>query len=938
MKLKRKIAMAYLLVAMSVAVPAPNLMSQDMRPPMTFIVVTDVSGSMNDRFPAPIQARLSDSTKLLDVRRRLLLLADHLPDSTRVIVTKFDHESFKVCDITLTSAEKRNELHDALASITSREGSTFLWRTADEQLALAKTIADSNPEGRVRVLLYTDGNDMEGNPKFSHKTIIEKYGKTLQSVVALDWVTIGYDLKADVKAALKEQGVNFTRADQPSDIVPLRAGFQLSKTKAKVGQEIGLQDQSIGVEIVQRAVDWGDKTPYENGEVLTHTYKEPGTYMVRYAVKSEDGKKDVASLRITVTVPEALKAKLNVSKLTVQVGESLTVNDETKGDVASRRFIYGANKSSDSKSFDVRFETPGQKRIRLIITDKYGQETETVAYVSVELPPPPIARIEPSSLSVLVGEAVVLSDASTGGVSRRTWKHSDQTSDDKSLRLSFDRADTYTVFLEVADQFGQTSSTEVKVTAKLPDGPVANFRFSREDVSPGDNIALINQSSNAVKFRWTIDDDKVLTAEHPTLKVHRYGDIKIEIEVWDRFGQSHRVSKSLSVALPAKPTVAFTLPQSAKPGQEFLIEDESLGVIDGDGEWYYDSELVCNDRVVRITPKSPGVHYIRRVVAGPGGIAELERKLNILSYELPIAGFTVGNQTPFLGDTIRITNTVGPANLIDRVVYEIDGKEAAFLDADDLARQPWFDFDCKSIGEKTIIQKVFGPGGETSASDSFYVSSRAFPPHIDFSVSQTGGRGSVQVVFENRCENVDHLEFDPGNGEPIQTYAGTASPSFTYEPGTAFPVATGYAAEEESFEAVTWNGPPINISEPIAAWVWNLIWQIPFGLLGFGGAFFMALRIRDNVALRAQSRIGGELFVRPADNPRQARSFRFDGLGNEESVEVNSDTVLKLSSSLEDQIVRYELKLQKAGKEPRTIELEPDQEVRLGDYTVCYTA
>ena len=39
--------------------------------PSVFVVLVDVSGSMDDPFPAPIQTKLKDTTKLHDVRRRL---------------------------------------------------------------------------------------------------------------------------------------------------------------------------------------------------------------------------------------------------------------------------------------------------------------------------------------------------------------------------------------------------------------------------------------------------------------------------------------------------------------------------------------------------------------------------------------------------------------------------------------------------------------------------------------------------------------------------------------------------------------------------------------------------------------------------------------------------------------------------------------------------
>ena len=939
MKRKRNFAGVCLLVATTVAALQMPLIGQEMRPPMTFVVVIDVSGSMDDEFPAPIQPNLPDSTKLLDVKRRLSLLAQHLPDNTRVIVTKFDHQASQVCDIQLNSAQQRKKLREAFASIYSRNGSTLLWRTADQQLALAKKLAENHPEGRVRVLLYTDGDDMEKKPGLDHNTIIQKYGKTLQSVVALDWVTIGYDLKAEVKSALQEQGVNFTRADRPDDIVPMRAEFRLSANEILAGEELEVTDQSIGVDIVGRTVDWGDQSQSQNNTKLKHVYEFPGQYEICLTIRSASGKISTARDFVTVVAPDALTAKIAVSKLEVLVGEKVTVSDATDGVVAKRRFTYGIDGLSDAQSFDIRFDKAGDQKIHLSVIDRFGQKSTAFATVSVNLPPPPVAKIAGYLAVVQAGERFTLTDASVGEVAARKWVSGDKSYHGESLELEFDQPGTYTVSLEVADAHGQTSRANTEILVDAPPRPTADFRFSSSETSPGEKLTLINQSSDtAIRFQWMINGALASTERHPTVVVEKYGEIDVNLQAWDKFGQTHNVSRKLRVPLPAKPIARFAIPTSIEPGEELVIPSNSEGAIDGEPRWYFENKLVGMGQVLSFIPPASGT--LKLEVSGPGGVSEISHRLNIKPYPKPTAGFTVGNPSPFIGDTIRITCTAGPAKLVHRVTYKIsDRANSISFDATDLAKQPWFDLDCDSLGAKTIFQRVVGPGGEATASKTFAVSTRAQPPHVEFEASKTSARGPTEFIFKNLCRHVDRIEFDPGNGEPLQTYKGFENIRYTYQPGRSVqPTVTGYPAEGEPFTPAVWTGPLIKIAEPTPEWVQNLWWQILLGLTGLGFIALVVAKVRQRGELRNLSKIGGEVSVHPSGKPRLARIIPFEGLSNEESFDVGDDSVMKLSSSLQDQVIRYQLELQRAGNEPLTTEIEPDEVIKLGNYVVRYSA
>ena len=74
-----KSLVSWLLVGvLSLTIWMPSAAADDAKVPGTFIVLIDISGSMNAPFPAPVQADLADSKhRILGVKKRLSRLVKH---------------------------------------------------------------------------------------------------------------------------------------------------------------------------------------------------------------------------------------------------------------------------------------------------------------------------------------------------------------------------------------------------------------------------------------------------------------------------------------------------------------------------------------------------------------------------------------------------------------------------------------------------------------------------------------------------------------------------------------------------------------------------------------------------------------------------------------------------------------------------------------------
>jgi PKD repeat protein len=913
--------------------------AQDLRTPMTFLVCIDRSGSMLDKFPAPVQVRLSDATKLEDVKRRLSLLAAYLPGNTRVLVTVFDHEATLVCDILLDSSAARTNLQKAFASINSREGSTYLWRTADAQLALAKQLAEANPEGRVRLLLYTDGEDMEKAPGLDHNTIIAKYGSTLQTVVALDWITLGYDLKADVKKALEDRGVQFTRAENPEDIVPLKAAFTLSESGGVAGTELRLLDESIGINITRRLVDWGDGTPYEEGDALRHRYEKPGEYRIRYLIKSAGGRSSQSTSTVTISPPAAAKAQFFLSSSQIKVGDSVTASDQTEGNLTSWRWAVDRQEISTKRSVALSFDKAGKHTIELTVCDAYGQISQVCKEIDVESPPPPVASINASRTRVDAGETVHLSDATEAEIARRLWTlPGRKTSDAQVASIRLDEPGEYEIVLTIEDKYGQSAQARKLIVVRKPALPKAAFRLHPPKPSVGQTVTAVNESSeSSTRCLWELPDGRTTTEEHVSFEVSEFGDLRLKLTVWDRFGQSNSVSHTLAISRPGRPRVDFVSPESLHIGTEAKFYDRSSGEIQGNGQWTVNGEEISSGRDVGFTPTKPGRYVVRRVVSGPGGMSELSRELIAIGFEPPSASFTVGNNTPFLGDAIVITDT--SHGDIDRVVFEWDQAEQPITFEPQHDERRSFSLTCARVGAMTISQTVFGPGGEDRSRQEIVVTSRSVPPRAIFNVKEIEGDDHAVVHFHNiSLGQIVRTEFDPGDGSAPQIAEGPADFRHRYAPGVWTANITVFGTDE--FSPSRWKSDQFEVAHPLPAWVQKLSWQLPLGTAAILVAWLVVKRKASRRLMKKRALLAGQLEVRRSDKPRVIKHFNFDGIAAEEVVSIVDGDKVRISSEVDHdaQIVRYRVDLVLDEATLASADMEDGAEIRLGDYLVTYAA
>ncbi len=385
---------------------------------IVYFVLLDDSASMQRRPENP--TAVSWRPKVDEVKRQMATFITSLPNGTDVRFYAFAEELTGGPEVVISSDADREKLSAFVNALRAEGRETRLWRSLDSVMAEAAELATSDPGARVRVLAYSDLLDNDPNrPRPS--TVLAKYRTLLrQSQVQLTYITIGFELQAEQRTALEDEGVQVRTALTPEDVIPLQAEFRIVPTEVLAGDRVTLVDDSIGV-IRDRIIDWGDGEAPSRGRSPTHVYREPGEYTVRLTVTSSTGREDSATQRVKVVLPPPPVAAFTVSAEQVDVGTSVLLVNESTGADCRFNWVFGDARTSAERNPRVIWSRPGEYVIRLTAADSFGRQATAERVIQVEGPEQPVASFVVGTPEPRVGEAVVLTDTSTGDIETVTW-------------------------------------------------------------------------------------------------------------------------------------------------------------------------------------------------------------------------------------------------------------------------------------------------------------------------------------------------------------------------------------------------------------------------------------------------------------------------------------------------------------------------------------
>jgi len=324
------------------------------------------------------------------------------------------------------------------------------------------------------------------------------------------------------------------------------------------------------------------------GPTVTHTFGDPGTYLVTLGLVDTLGRTNSFSTTVTVgqgTVPQASFSFLPSSPA---VGQRVTFDASTSTVEAGHRITdyswnFGDGTSGGGEQATHAYAAAGDYFVTLRVTDDAGRTSSVSRQTITVGGTKPTASFTFTPSSPTVGQSVSFDGSSSTAPSGSTIASYAWTFDDGGTATgvnpshTFAAAGSYQVSLVVTDSSGQTSTAATRnVSVSDVSKPTASFTYSPSSPSVGQTVTFNGTGSTAPSGRtvtgwaWNFGDGSAPASGATT--THAYsasGSYTATLIVTDSAGQtSAAATQTVNVGNPSAPTVSFTyVPTSPVAGQ-----------------------------------------------------------------------------------------------------------------------------------------------------------------------------------------------------------------------------------------------------------------------------------------------------------------------------------------------------------------------------------
>ncbi len=320
------------------------------------------------------------------------------------------------------------------------------------------------------------------------------------------------------------------------------ANFYTSSTIINTGSSLNFYDTSSGY-----PNSW--KWSFEGGNPSTSTnnnasvvYNTPGLYTVKLVVSNLGGSDSIVKTKyITVISQPKPVANFNGDKAIVAIGNYVYFNDNSGNNPTSWKWTFygGYPSTSTYNSASVQYYNPGRYDVKLVVSNAGGSDSITkTGYITVTLPPKPVADFSASSTSILIGSNVYFSDISTNSPTSRKWTFvggSPSTSTYSNQSVTYSLPGAYNVKLVVSNAGGSDSITKIGyIIVSAPPKPKARFYSNIMNTTPGNEIHFEDRSmDNPTSWKWIFPGGfpSSSTQPSPTVRYDNFGAYDVKLVV-----------------------------------------------------------------------------------------------------------------------------------------------------------------------------------------------------------------------------------------------------------------------------------------------------------------------------------------------------------------------------------------------------------------------
>jgi PKD repeat protein len=192
-----------------------------------------------------------------------------------------------------------------------------------------------------------------------------------------------------------------------------------------------------------------------------------------------------------------------------------------------------------------------------------GEDTEYASGTAVAVEAP-IAAFSSSPSTPTKRDTIQFTDLSTSTdttILSWSWNFGDgSNSTTRNPSHEYQDSGTYTVTLQVTDEYGQTDNQTQSITINEP--PIADFSYAPTAPSTGDNIQFTDASTDSdgtvTSWSWDFGDGTAGSiGKNPTHQYQKAGTYNVTLQITDNNGASDL--KTISVSIKEKGIPGFEL-------------------------------------------------------------------------------------------------------------------------------------------------------------------------------------------------------------------------------------------------------------------------------------------------------------------------------------------------------------------------------------------
>ncbi|GAA4359798.1 PKD domain-containing protein [Angustibacter luteus] len=250
------------------------------------------------------------------------------------------------------------------------------------------------------------------------------------------------------------------------------AAFTATPTNLSVAFDGSTSHDGDG-SVVSYAWNFGDGAT-DTGITTSHTYTDPGTYVVKLTVADDDGATNLTQQSVVVTAPANVNpvAAFTVTKSNLHVAVNATTSHDPDGSISSYEWSFGDGSTDTGVTSAHDYAAGDTYVVTLKVTDNRGGTNTTTQSVTVAPAPanvPPTAAFTATPTDLTASFDASGSADPDGSVVAWSWTFGDSTTGSgKITSHPYSAPGTYPVVLTVTDNQGATATKSGSVTVTAP--------------------------------------------------------------------------------------------------------------------------------------------------------------------------------------------------------------------------------------------------------------------------------------------------------------------------------------------------------------------------------------------------------------------------------------------------------------------------------------